>query len=88
MMGTTAGEVDLAPRTSFGSSIGLFLDRLHVERAYRSLRWTHHVRRVALGQLGPTGDRLGKVDPILDIVNITAMVVAVTALTIATPAPS
>lgn len=87
MMGTTAGEVDLAPRTSFGSSIGLFLDRLHVARAYRSLRWTH-VRRVALGQLGPTGDLLGKVDPILDIVNITAMVVAVTALTIATPAPS
>ncbi len=63
-------DENLEPRTSFGSSIGVFFDRLNVMRAYRSLRWTHHVRQVALGRLGRLGDRLGKLDPIMDVANI------------------
>lgn len=65
-----AHEPNLSPRENFGSGIGKFFDRLHVARAYRSLRWTHHVRQVALGRLGERGRRLGKLDPVLDIVNI------------------
>lgn len=72
-----AHEPNLAPRTNFGSSIGRFFDRLHVARAFRSLRWTHHVRAVAHHRLGPTGERLGRLDPILDVVNVASAVVAV-----------
>jgi hypothetical protein len=72
-----AHEPSLSPRTSFGSSIGRFFDRLHVARAFRSLRWTHHVREVALGRLGSTGRRLGRLDPILDVVNLLSVIAAV-----------
>jgi hypothetical protein len=71
-----AHEPNLAPRDNLGSSIGRFFDRLHVARAFRSLRWTHHVRQVALKRLGATGRRLGRLDPILDVVNIASAVVA------------
>ena len=71
---------ELEPRTNVGSSIGVFFDRLNVMRAYRSLRWTHHVRQVALRRLGRWGDRLGRLDPILDIVNIAMGVLAFVAL--------
>jgi hypothetical protein len=72
-----AHEPNLSPRDNFGSGIGVFFDRLHVARAFRALRWTHHVRQVALGRLGPTGDRLRKLDPVLDVVNITMGVLVV-----------
>ncbi len=71
---------DLEPRTSFGSSIGVFFDRLNVMRAYRSLRWTHHVRQVALRRLGRLGDRLGRLDPIMDVANIATAVLMFVAL--------
>ena len=71
-----AHEPNLSPRTNFGHSIGLFFDRLHVARAFRALRWTHHVRQVAQRRLGERGRRLGKLDPIFDIVNITTGVLA------------
>lgn len=72
----------LEPRTNFGSSIGIWFDRLHVARAYRSLRWTHHVRQVAIHRLGPTGARLARLDPIMDIANIVLMIGAVVALVV------
>lgn len=71
-----AHEPNLSPRENFGSSIGKFFDRLHVARAFRALRWTHHVRQVALGRLGPTGVKVGKLDPIFDVVNIASGVIA------------
>jgi hypothetical protein len=73
-------DAALAPRDSFGSSIGVFFDRLHVMRAYRSLRWTHHVRQVALHRLGRWGRALARLDPILDIVNIGMAVLALASL--------
>lgn len=75
-------ELDLAPRTNFGSTIGLYMDRLHVARAYRSLRWTHHVRQVAIRRLGRTGQRLGRIDPVMDIANIGGFFVMLVVLTL------
>ena len=72
-----AHDTDLEPRTNVGSGIGRFFDRLHIARAYRSLRWTHHVRQVALQRLGPSGEKIGRLDPILDIVNIASGVLSV-----------
>lgn len=63
-------DVTLEPRNSVGSGIGRWFDRLHVARAYRSLRWTHHVRLEALRRFGSTGQGLSKLDPIMDVVNI------------------
>jgi len=73
----SAYEVGLAPRTNIGSGIGHVLDRLNLARGYRALRWTHHVRQVALARLGPTGRKLQRLDPIMDITNIALWVVAV-----------
>jgi hypothetical protein len=72
-----AYEVGLAPRTSFGGGIGHVLDRLNLARGHRALRWTHHVRQLALARLGDTGRKLQRLDPIMDITNITLWVVAV-----------
>jgi hypothetical protein len=71
-----AHEPNLSPRENFGSSIGVFFDRLHLARAFRSLRWTHHVRQVAQHRLGEQGRRLGRLDPILDVINIASGVIA------------
>jgi hypothetical protein len=71
-----AHEPGLTERTNVGSGIGRFFDRLHVARAFRSLRWTHDVRQVGLRRLGTTGERLRKLDPILDLVNIFSAVIA------------
>ncbi len=68
---------DLEPRSGFGSGIGRALDRLQVARAFRSLRWTHHVRALALGRLGRRGLLVSRLDPILDIANIGLFVVAI-----------
>ncbi len=77
-------DVDLEPRTSFGSGIGRFFDRLHIARAYRSLRWTHHVRQVALDRLGPSRDRVARLDPILDAVHIGSAVLSVVIVAVVT----
>ncbi|KHL16444.1 UNVERIFIED_CONTAM: hypothetical protein LK11_16110 [Mumia flava] len=71
-----AHEQNLAPRTNPGRSIGIFFDRLHLVRAFRELRWTHHVRQIALGRLGRAGRRLARLDPVLDAVNIATGVAA------------
>jgi hypothetical protein len=73
---------ELEPRTGFGSGIGRFLDRLMVARAFRSLRWTHHVRALALRRLGPSGARLARLDPVLDVLNVTFLIAAVVALSV------
>ncbi len=70
-------ETDLSPRTNLGHTIGVFFDRLNLARAYRSLRWTHHVRQEALVRLGERGRRLGRLDPLMDICNIGLWVVAI-----------
>jgi hypothetical protein len=70
-----AREVELAPRTYRGASVGILLDRLHVARAYRSLRWTHHVRQLAILRLGVTGRRLSRLDPIMDAANVGLLMV-------------
>lgn len=44
------------------SSWGRWMDRLHVTRAYRSLRWTKAVRDVAAGRLGTTARPLRLVE--------------------------
>lgn len=69
-----AYEVGLSPRTGFGSEIGQWLDRLQLARAFRSLRWTHHVRQVALGRLGPSRAWVSRVDPVMDVTNISLWV--------------
>lgn len=76
-------EIGLEPRTNFGRTIGILLDRYKVMRAFRTLRWTHHVRLVALRRLGRTGARLARLDPVLDIANIALLTTAVVALFIA-----
>jgi hypothetical protein len=78
-----AYETGLEPRTNTGRTIGILLDRYKVMRAYRALRWTHHVRLVAIRRLGRTGARVAHLDPIMDIANITLLTTAVVALFIA-----
>jgi hypothetical protein len=73
----SAYEVGLTPRTSFASGIGHVLDRLNIARGYRALRWTHHVRQAALARLGDTGPKLARLDPLMDLTNITLWVLAV-----------
>jgi len=67
-------DAPLEPRTGFMSGVGQWFDRLHVAKAYRSLRWTHHVRQQALGRFGTTGRRVSKLDPIMDYVNLSLAV--------------
>jgi hypothetical protein len=80
-----AYEVGLSERTGLGSGIGTWLDRLQLARGFRSLRWTHHVRQVALRRLGPSGRWVSRVDPVMDLANITLWVVAVASLIFWTP---
>ncbi|MCB0911485.1 MAG: hypothetical protein KDB60_07710 [Propionibacteriaceae bacterium] len=50
-------------------------DRLHVARAFRSLRWTWAVRAVAMGRLGRRGRRLALAEPVLQAAGVVLMVV-------------
>ena len=77
-------EVGLSARTGFGSGIGKWLDRLQLARAFRALRWTHHVRQVALQRLGPSRRWVSRVDPVMDIANISLWVIAVVGLVVST----
>ena len=77
-------EVGLSARTGFGSGIGKWLDRLQLARAFRALRWTHHVRQVALQRLGPSGRWVSRVDPVRDITNISLWVIAILGLVAST----
>ncbi len=63
-------EQDLPDRPRFLRRYGRLSDRLAVARAYRSLRWTHHVRAEAAARLGDTGRRLARVETAIDVANL------------------
>mgnify|MGYP001812096813 CR=1 FL=1 len=64
----------LEPRTGWNRHWGTFSDRYKVAKAYRALRWTHHVRQVALDRVAPGPSWWRRVDPILDVVNVVAVI--------------
>lgn len=61
--------------TGVRSWIGRLLDARQLTLAFRRWRWSHHVRQEALARLGTTGDRIGKLDLIIDIANVTSFIV-------------
>ena len=67
-------DAALEPRTGWNRHWGTFSDRYKVAKAFRLLRWTHHVRQVALDRVAPGPSWWRRVDPILDVVNVLAMV--------------
>lgn len=78
-------EAPLERRTGLGSGIGRWLDRRNLAKAFRALRWTHHVRQEALRRLGATGERVGRLDPILDVVNIGSFLILMLTVLAVTP---
>ncbi|MGI9622846.1 MAG: hypothetical protein ACR2PK_08425 [Acidimicrobiales bacterium] len=80
-----AHEVDLAPRTGVNRHYATLSDRYKVAKAFRALRWTHHVRQLALDRVSPGPGWWRRVDPILDVVNVVGVVAfAIAAVTLAT----
>lgn len=69
-----AREVHLEPRTGWNRHYATFSDRYKVAKAFRALRWTHHVRQVALDRVSPGPSWWRRLDPILDIVNVLGVV--------------
>ena len=65
-----AHDAVLEPRTGWNRHWGTFSDRYKVAKAYRLLRWTHHVRQVALDRVAPGPSWWRRIDPILDVVNM------------------
>lgn len=78
-----AYEARLPPRTSVTRPLGLRLDRLNIMRAFRALRWTHDVRQAAIRRLGTTGERLSRLDPILDVANVSLFFVLLAVVVLA-----
>lgn len=64
----------LEPRTGWNRHWGTFSDRYKVAKAYRLLRWTHHVRQAALDRVAPGPSWWRRLDPILDVVNVLAVI--------------
>jgi hypothetical protein len=64
----------LEPRTGWNRHYGTFSDRYKVAKAYRLFRWTHHVRQVALDRVAPGPSWWRRLDPILDVVNVLAVI--------------
>ena len=64
----------LEPRTGWNRRWGTFSDRYKVAKAYRLLRWTHHVRQVAIDRVAPGPSWWRRVDPILDVANVAAVI--------------
>ncbi len=69
-----AHDAVLEPRTGWNRHWGTFSDRYKVAKAYRLLRWTHHVRHVALDRVAPGPSWWRRIDPILDVVNVVAVI--------------
>lgn len=65
-----AHEIGLVPRTGWNRHYATLSDRYKVAKAYRALRWTHHVRQVALDRVSPGPGWWRRWDPILDVVNV------------------
>lgn len=73
----------ISPHQGRWSAWGRLMDRLHVTRAYRSLRWTKAVRDVAAERIGPTADWFRAIErllawsfPMLVVASIVAHAVA------------
>ena len=67
-------------RACCGGRSGVWADRLHLVRAYRSLRWTSTVRQLAATRLGRPGRVLSWSGPallVLDVVSFVALIVVV-----------
>ena len=64
----------LEPRTGWNRHWGAFSDRYKVAKAFRLLRWTHHVRQVALDRVAPGPSWWRRLDPIIDVVNVVAVI--------------
>lgn len=80
-----AHDLELEPRTGWNRQYAKLSDRYKVAKAFRALRWTHHVRQVALDRVSPGPGWWRRVDPILDIVNVIGVAAFVIAgLTLAT----
>ena len=80
-----AHDADLEPRTGRNRHWGTMSDRYKVAKAFRDLRWTHHVRQVALDRVSPGPGWWRRLDPTLDVVNVIGVVAfIITALTLAT----
>ena len=72
-------EVDLDPRTGWNRHYATLSDRYKVAKAFRALRWTHHVRQVALDRVSPGPGWWRRLDPILDVANVVGVVAFVVA---------
>lgn len=80
-----AHEFDLEPRTGWNRHYATLSDRYKVAKAFRALRWTHHVRQVALDRVSPGPGWWRRMDPILDVVNVIGVgVFVITGLTLST----
>lgn len=78
-------EVGLPPRTGWNRIYATWSDRYKVAKALRALRWTHHVRQVALDRVSPGPGWWRRWDPILDVANVVGVVAFVlTATTLTT----
>lgn len=75
-------ERQLEARTGPTRWISTVLDRRNLASALRKLRFSHHVRQQALARLGERGKRMGRLDPILDIVNAVSFLVLVAVIAI------
>ncbi|MET0865629.1 MAG: hypothetical protein ABWZ98_14965 [Nakamurella sp.] len=60
-----------------GRTLRVWTDRLHLVRAYRSLRWTSSVRQLAARGLGSWGRVLSWSGPVLFVIDVVMIVVLV-----------
>jgi len=80
-----AHEIGLVPRTGWNRHYATLSDRYKVAKAFRVLRWTHHVRQLALDRVSPGPGWWRRLDPILDVANVVGVVAFIaTGLTLAT----
>jgi hypothetical protein len=67
-------EFDLPLRTGWNRHYATLSDRYKVAKAFRALRWTHHVRQEALDRVSPGPGWWRRWDPILDVANVAGVV--------------
>lgn len=71
----------LEPRTGVNRRLARLLDLRQASKAFRALRWTHHVRQAALARVAPDGGWWWGIDRFFDIATIVlAIGVALTLL--------
>ena len=62
------------PRTGHFVWITKWLDRRNLLAGFGRIRMSHHVRQEALRRLGPTGERVARLDGIIDRLNVITFV--------------